>query len=147
MKLNGSVLLPGTREQVWKILTEPEELARLLPGCERLVADGPNRYKVDVKFGLAAITGKYAGTVELSEAQPPERLRLKMQSKGAPGFVNGEGLLTLNEKGSETEVAYEGAANVGGLIASVGQRLLESAARKILQQFFESAASRLREMK
>jgi uncharacterized protein len=143
VKLAGQSQLPGTREEVWQLFTDPARLQKLLPGAESLVADGPNRYKVAVKFGIAAITGKYAGTVELSDQQPPSSLRMKVESKGAPGFMKGEGHLELHEKSGGTEVRYTGDAQVGGLIASVGQRMIEAAAKKIVQQFFESAAAEL----
>ena len=144
MKIEGRAQLPGTREQVWGLLTDPTRLQKLLPGAEELVADGPDRYKVAVKFGVAAITGKYAGTVELADLKPPASLRLKVESRGTPGFMKGEGALELHAKEHGTEVHYSGEAQVGGLIASVGQRMIEAAAKKIIHQFFDSAAAELK---
>ena len=144
MKLHGSHVLPGTRAQVWELLTDPERLAKCLPGCEALEEEGPNRYKVKVKFGLAAVTGSYAGAVELSEKKPPESLRLRVEGKGVPGFMKGEGRLALVEKKGQTEVRYEGEAQVGGMVASVGQRMIEGAARRIIEQFFQNAAAQLK---
>lgn len=144
MKLAGTALLPGTREEVWKLLTDPERLAKILPGAERLEPDGPDRYKVSVKFGIAAITGKYAGAVQLTDQKPPDSLRMRVEGKGSPGFMKGEGEIQLRQKGEQTDVHYSGEAQVGGLIASVGQRMIEGAAKKIVQQFFEAAAAQLR---
>lgn len=144
MKVHGSYLLPGSREQVWELLTDPARLVKLLPGAEELVPDGPDRYKVSVKFGIAAITGKYAGSVALTEKKQPASLRMRVAGKGIPGFMNGEGKLELHAKGNQTEVLYDGEAQVGGVIASVGQRMIESAAKRIIQQFFESAAAQLK---
>ena len=87
MKVQGTVQLPGSREQVWDLLTDPTKLAKLLPGCEKLEPDGPDRYKVAIKFALAAISGKYAGSVELSEKKPHESLRMVLEGKGTPGFM------------------------------------------------------------
>jgi uncharacterized protein len=143
MKLAGTAALPGAPADVWALLTDPVRLARLLPGCERLDPDGPNRYKAAVKFGMGAVSGKYAGLLEFSAAKPPRSLTLRLEGKGLPGFVKGEGRLEFVAKGSQTEVRYAGEAQVGGLIASVGQRMLEGAARKIAQQFFTSAAAEL----
>ena len=143
MKLAGTASLPAPPSEVWSLLTDPARLSRLLPGCERLEPDGPDRFKAAVKFGIAAISGKYAGTVEFAEKKPPHSLVLKMDGKGLPGFVKGEGRIELTAKGSDTELAYTGEAQVGGLIASVGQRMLDAAARKIVQQFFESAKAEL----
>src|SRR5437879_6475685 len=79
--------------------------------------------------------------------KPPHSLILKLDGKGLPGFVKGEGCIELNAKGGETEIVYTGEAQVGGLIASVGQRMLDAAARKIVQQFFDSAKAELESTK
>ena len=144
MKLAGTATLPGTPEQVWELLNDPSRLAKALPGCERLDPDGPDRYKAVIKFALAAISGNYSGSVELSDKKPPHSLRLKMDGRGLPGWVKGEGVLKLTAKKGQTEVDYSGDAQVGGMIASVGQRMMESAAKKIVQQFFEDAAKQLK---
>lgn len=143
MKLEGTIQLPAPPDEVWSLLTDASRLSRLLPGCERLEPDGPDRYKAAVKFGIAAITGKYAGTLEFAQKKPPHSLVLKMDGKGLPGFVKGEGRIQLVAKGAETELAYTGEAQVGGVIASVGQRMLDAAARKIVQQFFDSVKTEL----
>ncbi len=145
MKIEGSYTLAAMREEVWNLLNDPARLARCLPGAERLEPDGPDRYKVAVKFGVAAISGKYAGAVELAEKRPPSSLKMRVEGKGLPGFMKGEGRIELMEKGSKTEVYYSGEAQVGGVIASVGQRMIEAAAKKIVQQFFESAQRELKQ--
>jgi hypothetical protein len=144
VKVQGTVLLPGSREQVWELLTDPAKLAKLLPGCEKLEADGPDRYKVAIKFALAAISGKYSGSVELSEKKPPESLRMVLEGRGTPGFMRGEGRIHLADKKGQTELRYEGEAQVGGMIAAVGQRMIDVAARRIIQQFFDAASAQLR---
>ena len=144
MKIAGSYLLPGTPEQVWDLLNDPQRLAKCLPGCERLESDGSDRYKATIKFALAAISGNYAGTLELAEKKPPRSLRLKVEGKGIPGFMKGEGKLELVKKRGQTELRYTGEAHVGGMIAAVGQRMIDLAARKITQQFFERAAEQLK---
>jgi hypothetical protein len=144
MKLAGNYTLPAPPEQVWALLTDPERLAKLLPGCERLEPDGPDRFKAAVKFGLAAISGKYAGTLEFSDKKPHSSLRMKIFGKGLPGFVDGSGRIELAGKSGATEVKYDGEAQVGGMIASVGQRMIEGAAKKIVDQFFAGAAEELK---
>jgi uncharacterized protein len=143
VKLAGTATLPAPPSEVWSLLTDASRLSRLLPGCERLEPDGPDRYKAAVKFGIAAISGKYAGALEFAEKKPPHSLILKLDGQGLPGFVKGEGRIELTPKGDTTEITYTGEAQVGGLIASVGQRMLDGAARKIVQQFFESAKAEL----
>ena len=143
MKIHGTCILPAPRQQVWELLNDPERLAKCLPGCERLEPTGPDRYKVAIKFALAAFSGAYSGAVELSEKMPPASMRMLVEGKGAPGFMKGAGRLTLRDKAGKTEVRYEGEAQVGGVIAAVGQRMIEAAAKKIIAQFFESAANQL----
>jgi carbon monoxide dehydrogenase subunit G len=143
VNLSGTVTLPADPQQVWSLLTDPQRLARLLPGCERLDPDGPHRFRAAVKFGVAAISGKYAGTLELSQLKPPHSLAIGFDGRGLPGFVKGRARIELLRKGPATELHYSGEAQVGGMMATVGQRLLEAAARKIVQQFFDAAASEL----
>jgi carbon monoxide dehydrogenase subunit G len=144
VKVHGSHLLPATREQVWEFLNDPVQLAKCLPGCEKLEPIGPDRYKVAVKYAIAAVGGKFSGTVELLEKKPPKSMRLHTESKGVPGFVKGEGSLEFVDKGKQTELRYSGEVHVGGLIAAVGQRMLDMASKKIIQQFFECVASQLK---
>jgi len=144
VNLSGIVTLPGAPAQVWSLLTDAQRLARLLPGCERLDPDGPNRYKAAVKFGVAAISGKYSGSLEFLQLKPPHSLTMQLDGRGLPGFVQGQARIDLLRKGSGTELRYSGEAQIGGLIATVGQRLLEATARKIVQQFFDAAAAELK---
>lgn len=144
MKVEGSYVLEASRAEVWALLTDPNRLAKLLPGCERLDPDGADRFKAVIKFALAAISGKYDGSLTFLEKKPPKLLRLRLEGKGIPGFVKGEGKLELGEKGAQTEVRYSGEAQIGGMIAAVGQRMVDAAARKVIQQFFESAAAELK---
>jgi carbon monoxide dehydrogenase subunit G len=144
MKLAGQYSLPAPPVKVWELLTDPVRLAKLLPGCERLDPDGPDRFKAAVKFGIAAISGKYAGTIEFSEKKPPKSLRMKLSGKGIPGFVDGVGHIELAETEGHTELRYTGEAQVGGMIASVGQRMIEGAARKIMDQFFAAVTEELK---
>lgn len=144
MKLEGRYTLPAPPAKVWALLTDPQRLAKLLPGCERLDSDGPDRFKAAVKFAIAAISGRYAGTLEFADKNPPHSMRMKLSGKGIPGFVDGEGRLELTEKNGQTELHYSGQAQVGGMIAAVGQRMIEGVARKIVDQFFADAAAELK---
>ncbi|HEV2305836.1 MAG TPA: carbon monoxide dehydrogenase subunit G [Candidatus Acidoferrales bacterium] len=151
MKLQGSTLLPAAREKVYESLTDPTFLAKCLPGAQSLTPDGPGRYKVSLKMGIAAFSGKFDGAVHLSDEHPPESFRMAVEGRGAPGFMKGEGTISLfdnhrhspNQTSAQTEVRYDGEAQVGGVIASVGSRMIEVAAKKIIQQFFDAAAAQL----
>ncbi|HEV2422201.1 MAG TPA: carbon monoxide dehydrogenase subunit G [Candidatus Acidoferrales bacterium] len=145
MKVEGAALLPASRERVWRSLTSPDFLAKCLPGAQELKPDGPGRYKVSLKMGIAAFSGKFEGAVRLADEKAPESFQMSVEGRGAPGFMKGEGTIALreNQKTNQTEVRYSGEAQVGGVIASVGNRMIEAAAKKIIQQFFDAAASQL----
>jgi carbon monoxide dehydrogenase subunit G len=143
VKIQGTASLRAPRERVWELLVTPELLARCLPGCEKLETIGPDHYKVALKIAVAAVSGKFSGSVQITERQPPGSLRMRVEGKGAPGFMSGDGLLSLSDAAGGTQVQYEGEAQVGGLIAAVGSRLLEATAKKVIQQFFSSADAEL----
>lgn len=138
MKIEGSHTLAAPRERVFYALVDPATVAKLLPGCEKLEPAGADTFRVKMKLGLAALSGAYEGTVKLSEQRPPEHLRLSVTSRGPWGFAEGDGALDLIAQDGKTEVRYTGELKVGGMIASIGQRLLDAAARLVIGQFFQS---------
>jgi carbon monoxide dehydrogenase subunit G len=138
MNLEGSHLLPAPRDRVWAAFTDPAILARCTPGCERLNLIGPDEYEAILKVGVAAVKGTYKGKLGITEKTPPTGYTLKIEGNGAPGFVRGVGRLTFEEQDGGTRVTIKGEAQVGGLIAAVGQRLLGSATRMLLEQFFSA---------
>ena len=144
MKLEGTYTIPAPRETVWKRLLDRATLARALPGCEKLEPNPDGSFSADLKVGIGAVRGTYHGRVEILDPQPPESYRMKVEGKGAGGFVKGEGTLKLTEDGGGTVIAYSGEAQVGGVIASVGQRLLESAGRQIAGKFFQAFAEQVK---
>ena len=122
---------------------DPEVLKKCLPGCEKLDPVGPDAYRAHMKVGIAAIKGSYQGSVSIHEKVAPEKFRMVVEGKGAPGFLRGEGSFELAEEGSETVLRYQGTAQVGGMIAGVGQRLVQGAARMVVRKFFEALSSHL----
>ena len=143
MTLNGSYRISAPRQAVWAALMDPEVLKKCLPGCEKLDPVGPDAYRAHMKVGIAAIKGSYQGSVSIHEKVAPEKFRMVVEGKGAPGFLRGEGSFELAEEGSETVLRYQGTAQVGGMIAAVGQRLVQGAARMVVRKFFEALSSHL----
>lgn len=138
MKIEGTHTVAAPRQRVYQVMIDPAALAKALPGCERLEASAPDTFRLKMKLGLAALSGSYQGTVKLSQRRPPEHLRLTLNGRGPWGFAEGDGTLTLSEQDGKTSVRYEGEVRVGGMIASVGQRLLGGAARMVIGQFFQN---------
>jgi uncharacterized protein len=137
MKVEGVRELPADRQRVWSLLMDPAVLTRCIPGCERLEPTGENSYKAVLKIGIAAIRGSYNGTVTMSDLNPPKSYKLTVEGKGTPGFVRGVASVTLSEEAGSTDFRYSADVQVGGLIASVGQRMLQGMATTLLHQFFE----------
>ncbi|HMH77695.1 MAG TPA: carbon monoxide dehydrogenase subunit G [Candidatus Udaeobacter sp.] len=136
MKIEGSADIPAPREKVWEAFLDPNILAQALPGCEKLEAIGPNEYKATMKVGVAAIKGTFEGKVKLSDLEPPNRYRMAVEGSGGPGFVRGEAGMQMSDVDGGTKVSYDADVQVGGLIASVGQRMLGGVTKMMLDQFF-----------
>jgi carbon monoxide dehydrogenase subunit G len=136
VKIEGSSDIPAPRERVWAAFLDPAVLARALPGCEGLEAIGPGEYKAKVKIGVAAIKGSFEGKVRLFDQEPPNRYKMALEGSGGPGFVRGEAGMELSDAEGGTRVTYSADVQVGGLIASVGQRMLGGVSKMMLDQFF-----------
>ena len=144
MKIEGTYAIPAPRDVVWRHLMNPEVLARSLPGCEKLVPNSDGSYNAELKISMAAVKGSYRGRVEILDPTPPERFRMKVQGQGTNGFVKGEGTLTLSDDGAAaTKISYSGDASVGGVIASVGQRLIHAASHQMANHFFQELARQI----
>ena len=138
MDLNGSYTFDAPPDVVWKLLVDPAVVGSCLPGCDGLEAVGADQYKAKLKVAVASVGGSYTGTVSMLDKNPPRSYRLVVDGKGAPGFVNGEALVELIAEGSATVVRVSGRGHVGGLIAGVGQRLLGSVSKMMMDRFFDS---------
>jgi hypothetical protein len=124
------------------MLQDPDALAQCMPGCEKLVRIGEDEYEMKMKMALAAISGQFEGKVRLADPNPPNSFRLIVEGSGRIGFMKGEGLLTLTPDGDGTSVSYEGEVQVGGTIAAVGQRLLDTTSKMMIKRFFAKLSER-----
>jgi carbon monoxide dehydrogenase subunit G len=136
MKIEGTTDIAAPLDHVWAGFLDPAVLSKAIPGCEELVAIGPDEYKAVMKVGVGPVKGTFEGKVKLSNQEPPHRYRMAVEGSGSPGFVRGEAVIELAEAEGGTRVSCSGDVQVGGLIASVGQRLLGGVSRMMLDQFF-----------
>ena len=138
MKVDGNVTMSGTQQAVYETLSDPAALRQCLPGCEKFDEIAPGRYETVLKAGVAGIKGTFTGTVTLSDAKPPESYTLTVEGTFSGGFVKGVGNIALasDGDGSKTKVTYAGDGQVGGPLASVGQRLMAPGVKMVANQFF-----------
>jgi uncharacterized protein len=138
MTLDGTHHFSAPRDRVWAAFNDPAVLARATPGCERLDPTGPDEFDATLAVGIASVKGVYQGKLAILDRKPPEGYTLRVEGSGRPGFVKGEGRLTLTDEDGGTRVTIRGEAQVGGVIAAVGQRLLGAASRMLMEQFFSA---------
>ena len=143
MTLDGTRHFNAPRDRVWALFTDPDVLARATPGCERLEPVGPDEFEATLSIGVAAVKGVYQGRLAITDKKPPEGYTLHVEGSGRPGFVKGEGRLVLTEQDGGTLVTIKAEAQVGGLIAAVGQRLIGAAGRMLMTQFFSALEAEL----
>ena len=143
MKLSGTYEINAPRDKVFAAITDPNVLQRCIEGCEKMVKTSENSYDAHLKLGVAGIKGNYVGKVQLQDVKPPESYTLVMEGKGAPGFVKGTARISLTDKGDKTELRYEADAQVGGMIAAIGSRLVEAIAKKMADDFFKKFAQQI----
>ncbi len=145
MKLQGEYIFDGPREEVWEIVRDPEVLASALPGTQSLEQVGESEYEGKMHVRIGPVAGVFAGKIIVSDEVPPETCTLEVEGKGAPGFAKGIGHINLvEEEDGRTLLLYEGDMQVGGKIASVGQRLIDSASKSMIAQGLESLNNALK---
>ena len=147
MKISGSYTVPLPREKAYALLQDPVILAKCMPGTDHLDKIADNEYEMKMKMAIASMSGLFDGRVKLADQQPPNSFRLLVEGKGKIGFLKGDGLLKV-EPGDETaNVIYEGDVQIGGTMAAVGQRLLDTTSKMMIKRFFDKFAEVTRDLK
>jgi uncharacterized protein len=143
LDISGTYTFDGPIEAVWALLMDTSAIAGCVPGCRELQATGDDRYRAQLSVPVAAITGQFDATIALEGKMPPRAYTLIVQATGRPGFVRGQAVVALSPQQERTEVNVSAVADVGGAIARLGQRLLEGAARMMMDRFFECLKTKL----
>jgi carbon monoxide dehydrogenase subunit G len=137
MELNGQQRIAAPRQQVWDALNDARILKACIPGCESLTQDGDNAFDATVQAKVGPVRARFSGRVELSDIRPPESYRISGEGKGGvAGFAKGGADVTLIEDGDGTILDYAVKADVGGKLAQIGSRLVQSTANKYAADFF-----------
>ena len=143
MEINSTYSFPAPPQDVWTLLMDPEAIKSCLPGCKELRPLGDDRYHAELSIGVAAVSGSFTATVALTEKVPPNSYRLSVDATGKPGFAKGSALMVLSATSSGTEVKVTASAEIGGLVARVGQRLIEGVAKMTMDRFFSCLSARV----
>jgi carbon monoxide dehydrogenase subunit G len=136
MKITASYDFDEPAPTVWAVLTDPETLAHCIPGCEGLNLVGNDEYQAVLTVGVGPIRGRYEATISMRDQVLHQSYRLAVQGTGGGGFVSGEAVITLVEQGGKTTVTVDSDSQAGGPVARIGQRLMESVAKMMMDQFF-----------
>ena len=137
MEMTGEYRIAAPREKVWQALNDPEILAKCIPGCQELNRDSDTEMSAVVKSRVGPVSATFTGKVTLSDIVPPVSYRISGDGQGGvAGFAKGGAEVTLAEDGSETVLTYTATAQVGGKLAQIGSRLIDSTAKKLAGEFF-----------
>ena len=142
MQIEGHYSFDTPITKVWDLLIDPDIVAQCLPGCEKLEPLGNDRYRVTLRVAIAAISGKFGGILSILEKKPPHSYKLLVDGSGSQGFVKGRTSILLKQDGKKTLVHVSGDLQVGGLIARVGQRMLGSVSKMMMDRFYTCLGTR-----
>jgi hypothetical protein len=145
MKMTGEVQLPASRDLVWAKLNDAEVLKSCIPGCEQLDKVSDSEFQAVATLKIGPVKARWKGKVRLSELNPPTSYRISGEGEGGvAGFAKGGALVSLADKDGGTLLSYDVEAQIGGKLAQLGQRLINGAAKKTADDFFENFANSVR---
>ncbi|WP_420335056.1 SRPBCC domain-containing protein [Roseibium sp.] len=137
MEISGTRLIPAGREKVWQALNDPEVLKACIPGCESLEKTSDTEMNASVTSKIGPVKAKFKGAVTLENINAPESYTIVGEGKGGvAGFAKGAADVRLEDADGGTLLTYEAKAQVGGKLAQLGSRLIDSTAKKMAEDFF-----------
>lgn len=147
MEITGAYTFNADQETVWKLLMDPNAIAKAIPGVQQMIPiEGEvNAWRAVAKIGVGVISGTYTGMVRMSDVEPPNRYQLTVSGEGQQSIINGTALLTLNYDADhrQTVITWDADASISGKLASIGQRVVKSAAGLMSKMFFGALAKQL----
>ena len=141
MELSDEITINAPQAQVYAALNDPEVLKQCIPGCEELIKHSDTELEAKVVLKVGPVKAKFGGNVVLDQSGAPDAFSLTGQgSGGAAGHAKGGATVTLEADGDETVLRYEAKAEIGGKLAQLGSRLIQSTAKKLAGKFFATFA-------
>jgi carbon monoxide dehydrogenase subunit G len=142
MTMSGEYQLPATRDVVWAKLNDAEVLKACIPGCEELNKLSDTEMTAVATTKIGPVKARFKGKVHLTDLDPPNGYRISGEGDGGvAGFAKGGATVKLAEKDGGTLLTYDVEAQIGGKLAQLGQRLVNGAAKKVADEFFQKFAA------
>jgi uncharacterized protein len=139
MKIEGEHVFKGPQQEIWNMFMDPNVLASALPGTQALNKVSENEFEGTINLKIGPVSGSFAGKLSMSDIKEPEACTLTVDGKGAPGFAKGVGHVHYTDLGDGTTLLkYDGDIQIGGTLASVGQRMIDSVSKSMIRQGFET---------
>lgn len=137
MEMTGEYKIPATRQKVWEALNDPEILKECIPGCQELNKESDTELSATVKSKVGPVSATFKGKVTLSDIDAPNGYKISGEGTGGvAGFAKGGAEVKLADDGEGTLLTYEATGQVGGKLAQIGSRLIDSTAKKMANEFF-----------
>ena len=148
LEMKGECALPVQQAELWRLLNDPAVLAKVIPGCNTVRLVGIDRYEMGLKLQVGSVSGEYMGSVEISDKQEPAHYVLNVEGQGSIGFMKGSAAFDLEQQGEGASLLrYAGSAEVGGVVAGVGQRVLSGVAKFLAGRFLKALAKHIEDSK
>ncbi len=137
MRISGSYKLPFEQDSAYQSLQDPLILARCVPGCDALEKVGEDEYAMNMQVDVAGFAGLFRGKIKVTDPHPPHSFKILVEGGVMFGDLKGEGVISFATASEGTELSYDGDVLVGGAIAALGARLIDSSAKTMIRKFFE----------
>jgi uncharacterized protein len=144
LEFDGTFNVKASRDKVWKLVLDPNEISKCMPDLQKLDVVSPDDFTAVVKAGVSFIRGDFTLHFTVAEKNEPTHAKLNAHGTGIGSTIDMETWMDLSDAdGGGTAMKWKADAKIGGRIASVGQRLIASQAQKIIKQLFDCLQGRL----
>ena len=143
IRLEKKYILDIPQQNVWAAILDPETLAEILPNCKSLDPIGDHNFDANIEIIIGPIKGQFKSKLSLFDLDPPNGYKFDVNGDGSKGQMRGTGEIMLSTQDGRTEFIFTATGSVSGVIARVGQRLIEATGKRLMDQGFENFKKRI----
>ena len=143
IRLEKKYILDISQQNVWEAILDPETLAEILPNCKSLDPIGDHKFNANIEIKIGPIKGQFKSKLSLFDLDPPNGYKFNVNGDGSKGQMRGAGEILLTTQDGRTEFIFIATGSVSGIIARVGQRLIEATGKRLMDQGFENFKKRI----